>query len=392
MLMDSASGLEFDLPEALNGGVLACGSQARNRVCLTKNHRAYLSNEVNDLADYNDYLTFEKNIGELQNRLNMRPALIAYDLHPEYLSTKYARTLEGAIKIGVQHHHAHLVATMIEYGLEEKVIGITFDGTGFGTDGCLWGGEFLVADLSSFERKAHLAYHPMPGGSNAVWEPYRMAVSYLYKAFGYDMFHLDIEFIKFFESEQLQRIITLLEKNINSPLSSSSGRLFDAVSSLLRLKDRIEYEGEAAMALEREIYSLGSRIDDAVYRWNFKEEKDLIEIDTDVMIEDIVHDLVMKRKAGLISARFHNTLADIIREMALLISSREGYDRVILSGGVFNNRYLLDRAQRLLTAEGFKVYVNKKLPFGDGNIALGQAVIAAMSQDSCSTSLADRVR
>ncbi|MFH0926124.1 MAG: hypothetical protein V1872_10955 [bacterium] len=355
--------------------ILACGPQQKNRVCLVKEKTAFLSNDLGDLEQFDNYTKFEDTILKLKSDLNVKPELIAYDQHPEYLSTKYALNQNGAELIGIQHHHAHIVSCMVEHKLDEKVIGIAFDGTGYGEDGCLWGGEFFIADLSGYIRKAHLVYLPMPGGAMAIREPYRMAISYLYSTFGDELFDLKIQFIKDIPKVQLERIIQLLKKGLNVPLTSSIGRFFDAVSSLLRIRDRIEFEGQAAIELEEKI-KIVNNDPNYTYLWKIDLNHDPWIIDLRPTVRGIVSDLLEGKDIFQIALIFHNTIAHFVQDIALKIMGRERIKKVVLSGGVFYNSYLLSKIDDILTGQGFSVYVGNKILRGDGGIALGQAVIA----------------
>ncbi len=230
--------------------ILACGGGLKSTICLTKGNRAFLSQHIGDLDNKEIFEFYKKSIKHLKNILDISPDIIVHDLHPGYMSTSYAEGLKNIKKIGVQHHHAHAVSCMAENNLSGQVIAITLDGTGLGTDGKIWGGEVLLCSETSFTRMAHLAYVPMPGSESAVLEPWRMGASYLYKAFGKEFVNLDIPFVKSCGKDKLEFISAMMEKNINSPMTSSCGRLFDAVSAILGIREKISFESQAAMELE----------------------------------------------------------------------------------------------------------------------------------------------
>jgi len=239
--------------------ILGCGALLKNTICLTKENNAFLSQHIGNLENLPTYNFFKLTIAHLKRILNIDPEIIAHDLHPEYMSSIYAGKIKGKRKIAVQHHHAHIVSCMAENKIDGYVIGVALDGTGYGTDGAIWGGEILIANLKSFKRAAHLSYTPMPGSNAAVQEPWRMAVSHLYKTFGDDFINLDIPFLKTVEKKDINFIVQMIKKEINSPVTSSMGRFFDAVSVIvgagdqrknIKLRNKISFEGQAAIELE----------------------------------------------------------------------------------------------------------------------------------------------
>ncbi|MGB9597042.1 MAG: carbamoyltransferase HypF, partial [Candidatus Poribacteria bacterium] len=301
------------------------------------------------------------------------PKILAYDLHPDYLSTKYALSQEDKKLVGVQHHHAHIASCMAENGLSEKVIGIAMDGTGYGIDGNIWGCEFLLADYSGFQRYAHLKYLPMPSGDMAVKEPYRMALSYLYDAFDGELNNIDIPFIDRIGYKKIDLIKKLIERSINTPLTSSCGRLFDAVSSLIGIRDVITYEAQSAIELEMIAeHNISDR-----YGYEIIDQEELLIIDIKEMFYEIISDLKNGLSKGVISAKFHNTLIDFIATICEEIRKTDkDINKVVLSGGVFQNKYLLDNTIKLLENKEFTTYFHKRIPTNDGGISLGQSVIA----------------
>ncbi len=355
-----------ELPE-----ILACGAELKNTFCLTKGRYAILSQHIGDLANYETLFFFEETLKNLKKLFRVEPKIVAYDLHPEYLSTKFALQQSGVKLVGVQHHHAHIAACMAENHLREKVIGIAFDGTGYGTDGQIWGGEFLVADFGGFERRGHFRYLPLPGGDSAIREPYRMAVSYLYDTFGPEFRDLGIELLERISGKRIEIIVKMIERRINTVLTSSCGRLFDAVSSLIGVMDEINYEAQAAIELEM----VANSAVDELYPYEIL-NTDLLVIDCRTMIKGIIDDLRGKVGKGVISAKFHNALASMILDMCKKIGASVEINKVCLSGGCFQNIYLLDKTLNGLRRNGFEVFIHEKVPPNDGGISLGQAIIA----------------
>jgi len=357
--------------------VLGCGAELKNTVCFTKGNRAFLSQHIGDMENYVTLKSFEETIIHLQNILEIEPEIIAYDLHPEYLSTKYALELNDKELAGVQHHHAHIVSCMAENHLNDEVIGISIDGTGYGADGNIWGGEFLVSTLTDFERIAHFDYTPMPGGEKAIKEPWRMAVSYLYKAYGEAFMEFEFDFLKKIDENEKDIIVGLIEKGINSPLTSSCGRLFDGVAALIGIKNKVKYEGQAAIELENKIPT-GWKYSDEKYNFSLFDQDEVKKIRTEEIIKQIVLDVSKNVKEEIISYKFHNTLIDVFREICLFIKGRRKIKKVVLSGGCFQNIYLLSNVKAELERNNFSVHVHTSVPPNDGGISLGQAVIAGL--------------
>jgi hydrogenase maturation protein HypF len=354
--------------------VLAVGAELKNTVCLTKGQHAFLSQHIGDLENLESYGFFEEVVAHLERILEIEPRLVAYDLHPDYFSTRWALQQTGAELVGVQHHHAHIASCMGENQLEGRVIGIALDGTGYGTDGHIWGGEALVADYGSFERMAHFAYVPMPGGAAAIREPWRMAVSYLAQHFGRDFLTLEIPFVQRLDPRAAATVLRLLERKVNSPLTSSCGRLFDAVAGLVGIRQRVNYEAQAAIELEA---ALGDAGDAAAYPLALRPEGGGWIIETRPLFEALVEDLRCGAPVGLVSRRFHNSLVEVFACLAELVRQRTGLARVCLSGGTFQNAYLLERLLQRLEAESFQVFTQTEVPAGDGGLSLGQALVAA---------------
>ena len=339
--------------------LLACGAELKNTFCLTKGQHAILSQHIGDLENYETLVFFEETLANLKKLFRVEPRAVAYDLHPHYLSTRYALSLAGLPKFGVQHHHAHIAACMAENGLNGEVIGVAFDGTGYGTDGAIWGGEFLVARYSGFERRGHLRYIPLAGGDAAVREPWRAALGY----------GAQIEGVPENRVRMVQRMI---ESGVNTVQTSSCGRLFDAVAAIIGLRTTVNFEAQAAIELE----TIAERGNTARYPFEI-ERGPLWQIDFRPMIARIAREAAEGAPRPAISAKFHNTLADAIVETCRRIRSETRLARVCLSGGTFQNMRLLALAVAGLRGAGFEVYLHAKVPPNDGGIALGQAAIAA---------------
>jgi len=351
--------------------ILACGAELKNTFCLTKDHHAFLSQHIGDLENYETLVFFEETLARMKELFRIKPQVVAYDLHPLYLSTKLALAMTGVEKIGVQHHHAHIASCMAENGIKDKVIGVAFDGTGYGTDGKIWGGEFLLADFRGFERRAHFRYIPLAGGDTAVREPWRIGLSYLLDTFGAEAQSLDLSLWRRVPSKKLATVRSMIERGINSIQTSACGRLFDAVASIAGVRDEVNFEAQAAIELE---VSAATGVD-AAYPFDILDGEPW-QIDMRPAIQAIVRDVLARRPAGLVSAAFHNTVAAIVVEVCRRLRSSEGIGRVCLSGGTFQNIYLLEHAVAGLRAERFEVYLHAKVPPNDGGIALGQAMIA----------------
>ena len=354
------------------GPILACGAELKNTFCLTRDHYAILSQHMGDLENYESLIFFEQTLADLKTLCRIDPCAVAYDLHPEYLSTRFAQQLIGIEKIGVQHHHAHIASCMAENRISGHVIGVAFDGTGYGTDGKIWGGEFLVADFRSFERRAHFRYVPLPGGDTAIRQPWRSALAYLADTFDADMPVLPT--LRAVPALQRALVQQMIQSDINTVQTSSCGRLFDAVASLLGLRHQITYEGQAAIELEM-VADPSSTANDP-YPCEVRVTDDPWELDFRPTIQTIVAEILRGRPAELISARFHNTLAALIVNVCNRLRRETGLDRVCLSGGTFQNFYLLERAVAGLRRSGFEVFLHAQVPPNDGGLSLGQAVIA----------------
>ena len=355
--------------------ILAVGAELKNTFCVTRENYAFLSHHIGDLENYETLRSFEAGITHFERLFRIRPGIIAYDLHPNYLATRYAlerAERDGLTLIGVQHHHAHIAACLAEHGLrgDQPVIGVAFDGTGYGTDGAIWGGEFLIADLRGFERAAHLDYMPLPGGDAATRYPYRIALSYLSQAgIGWDD---DLAPVKAANPIEQAAVRKQIESNLNTFPTSSMGRLFDAVASICGVRQSVNYEGQAAIEFE----ALADESEDQMYA--FKIEPDRVKMSG--VIRAIVADIRSGVPTSVISARFHNGLAQLVLEMCDTIRRERGLNEVALSGGVWQNVTLLHKTLDRLRADHFTVHVHRLVPPNDGGLALGQALIAAASR------------
>ena len=354
--------------------ILAVGGELKNTVCISRGNYAFLGQHIGDLENLAAYDFFQESIHHLQQILEVQPNTIAYDLHPGYLSTQWARAQPNANLIGVQHHHAHIASCMAENHLTGSVLGIALDGTGYGTDSAAWGGEILVANLQTFHRAAHLAYAPLPGNAQAIHEPWRMAVSHLIQTFGDDWrSHLPPALLATLPQPALRLVEQMLHTQTNSPLTSSCGRLFDAVAALALQRLTVTYEAQAAIALEA---CCDPRTNLGAYPFALIDGP-ILQIDTRPLFAAITDDLSQAVPASIISRRFHNGLADILTAATLRIAQRTGLDRVCLSGGVFLNTTLSTALESRLINAGCTVFTHTQVPPGDGGLSLGQLVIAA---------------
>ncbi len=355
--------------------VLACGAELKNTVCLTRGNQAFLSQHIGDLENAASEEFFRFTIGHMQRILEITPEILAYDLHPDYLSSRWALAQEGARKLTVQHHHAHIVSAMAENRIDGPVIGLAFDGTGYGTDGAIWGGEVLVADERRFDRAAHLAYVPMPGSAAAIKQPWRMGLSYLHAAYGEEVENLRLPFLAGIDAARATTIREMIQKRINSPATSSLGRLFDGVAAIIGLRQEVAFEGQAAMELEMIAAAAADHPYD--FSWEPGAAGAPLQIATAPIIRGVVEDLKQGTAPALISARFHSTLACLFADLCDQLRKDTDLARVVLSGGVFQNAVLLTKLVRALEDKKFKVYAHKQVPTNDGGLSLGQAVIAA---------------
>ncbi|MCD6309621.1 MAG: carbamoyltransferase HypF [Candidatus Eremiobacteraeota bacterium] len=362
------------LPWKSEKTILACGAELKNTFCILKEDRAYISQHIGDLKNPETLDAFRHSLDHFKQIFKLEPEIIAYDLHPDYQSTRFGLEETGDLpKIGIQHHHAHIISVLAEKGIKERVIGVSADGTGYGEDKKIWGGEWLIADFKSFKRLLHLKYVPLLGGDKAVWEPWRMALSYLYPLVGELLVDLPLGCITRVTTENWPVLLKMLRTGLSSPLTSSMGRLFDAVSAILGIRLESHYEAQASMELEQ----VSEVITDCSYPFEIKGENYPLQVDPAPMIEEILWAVLKKEPVSKIGGIFHNTIALMIREACRRARDESGLNKVALSGGVFQNMLLLNLSADYLEKDGFTVITHSQIPTNDGGISLGQAVIAA---------------
>jgi hydrogenase maturation protein HypF len=341
--------------------VLACGGELKNTFCLTKQHYAILSQHTGDLENLETLEFFEETLAHMMRFFRVTPRAVAHDLHPQYMTTRLALAMPGLEKIGVQHHHAHIAACMAENGLREKVIGVALDGTGYGTDGLIWGGEFLICDYLSFERRFHFRYVPLPGGDTAIRQPWRSALSYLR-----DAGLAGVPALEAVPAGARRVVEAMLAGHVNTVDTSSCGRLFDAVSAILGIRLETTYEGQAAIELE------------AIAAPGITERYPYAVADGTIDFRETIRAIARDESPREVrSARFHNTVSAAITETCQRMRQRDRLTQVCLSGGTFQNAYLLSQTAQLLRAAGFQVFTHATVPPNDGGLSLGQAVIAS---------------
>ena len=349
------------LPVAARRHVLACGAELKSTFCLAKGERAWVGHHIGDLQNFETLRSFTEGIAHFESLFAVTPEVVAHDLHPEYLSTKVALEREGVELVGVQHHHAHLAACLAEHGETGPAAGAVYDGTGYGSDGTVWGGELLTGDLRGFERVGTLHAVRMPGGEAAIRQPWRMAAAYT-----------GDEEVARRHPDHWAAVVAMAAKGINSPLTSSAGRLFDAAAALLGVRDAINYEGQAAVELEQ----LADPGEAGVYPAAVEAGAPFTICGTD-LLHAVIEDRTGGVPAPVIAARFHRGVARFVEAGCLLMRERYGLDTVALSGGVFQNLLLLHDTVGRLEARGFRVLLHSRVPCNDGGISLGQAVVAA---------------
>jgi len=362
--------------------VLAVGPELKNTICLLKEDRAFLSPHIGDLENLEAFEFFRETIGTLQDVLECEAEVIAHDLHPAYLSTRWAKeqAARDRILVPVQHHHAHMAAVLAEHGLNGRALGLILDGTGYGTDGTIWGGELLVGDTAEFERLGHLDPVPLPGGDAAVRAPWRTAVSYLRFAFGDTVPPAVWSALPGLAGYPVARVLEILEKRINSPLTSSCGRLFDAVAALTGRWSEAHYEAQAAIELmaltDSTAVAAAELLPEVMECWRLVSDAETLVIPVAPIIRAVVDALDAGASAAEISARFHHTLIVLLTSVVETASRRTGLADVVLAGGVFQNEILLDGLMVSLAGCGLQPWRPVAVPANDGAVALGQAVIA----------------
>ena len=358
------------LPVRAPRPLLACGAELKNTFCLAREGHAFVSHHIGDLENYETYRSFTEGIAHLRRLFDITPEVVVHDLHPEYLSTKYARELDGVQLIGVQHHHAHIASCLADNGETGPVIGVALDGLGYGSDGTLWGGEFLLADLVGFRRLGHFDPVPMPGGASAIRQPWRMAAAYLDAAFP-DGLPAGLE-VASRNAEQWSAVTAMARGGVNAPPTSSAGRLFDAVSAVLGVRDAVNYEGQAAVELEQRADR--SHLDAYPVRLVTEDPFRLLGID---LVRAVTDDLGDGVGLPMAAARFHNGVAGAVLAGCQRARNATGVSTVALSGGVWQNVLLLSRAVAALEEVDFRVLVHSRVPCNDGGISLGQAAVGA---------------
>jgi hydrogenase maturation protein HypF len=365
----------ISLPLSCPRPLLAVGGQLKATFALGRGRQAFLSHHMGDLDHYEAYRAFEKDVALYEQLFGSTPELVVHDLHPDYVSTRYARERAGVLGTGllaVQHHHAHMAACMAENGITEPVIGVTFDGTGYGLDSAVWGGEFLVGDCRDFRRAAHLRYVGMPGGDQAIREPWRMAAAHLWDA-GAEFPPCRAHNVHL----ALRTVQRMLERRFNTPLTSSAGRLFDAVAALAGVRDRVSHEGQAAVELEGLATGVAP---DRAYPFELCPPQDAdgpLVIDTRPLIRAVAEEAMEGTEAGRIARRFHSTLVEMIAAVCGRLREATGLEAVVLSGGVFLNALLTREVGVRLRGEGFCVHRHRLVPPNDGGLSLGQLAVAA---------------
>lgn len=349
---------------------LAVGAHLKNNVAIGFDKRVIISQHIGDLETIQAYGAFENVIKSLSDLYDFRPDKIACDIHPDYLSSQYAHK-SGLPMAKVQHHYAHILGCLAENEIEPPVLGVSWDGTGLGTDNTIWGGEFLAINDIGFDRIAHLRTFRLPGGDKAIKEPRRTALGILYEMYGDKAFGMfDIDSIKAFDKSELTLLTRMLQSGFNCPMTSSAGRLFDAVSSIVGLRQQTNYEGQAAMELE---FAIGDINNDESYDIEVADNLNPMIIDWKLLVGQIIEDIKQNMKIGLIAAKFHNAMVEII----IAITKIAGLEKVVLSGGCFQNKYLIEKSISRLNQEGYRPYWNQRIPPNDGGIALGQVIEAA---------------
>lgn len=352
---------KYKLPFKVKSAILACGADLKGAFALAKGSEAYLFDGFGDLADLDNFTRYEKAIRQAVKKLHIKPAVVACDMHPGYFSTRFAKDYTmydvRCTMYEIQHHEAHIASAILDNAIKGAVLGVAFDGTGYGTDGNIWGGEFFSGNVKKMDRVYHLDYVPMPGGEKVIAEPWRMAASFLYYVFGNGFLKQKIDFVKHTDKKKWRVLKEMIERKINSPLTSSMGRLFDSVSSLVLNKRIALFEAELPIELER-------CADPDIYgHYNYDNSA--------TMIKDIVSDLKRNIQMPVISAKFHNTIAYLILRIAKKVQAKS----VVLSGGVFQNKLLTGRTIELLDKNGFTVYTHSNVETSDSGIPVGQITI-----------------
>jgi hydrogenase maturation protein HypF len=362
----------IDLPVAAGEPLLACGADLKSTFCVAKGSRAWVGHHIGDLEHYATHRAFREGIAHFERLFAVRPRVVAHDLHPGYFSTGYALEREDVELVGVQHHHAHLAAVLAEHGLEGPAVGAIYDGTGYGTDGAVWGGELLVGGLRDFERAGSLWPVRMPGGAAAIREPWRMACAWLAEAFG-EARPLPSRLTAMVDEQRWRAVSRVGASEAVSPVTTSMGRLFDAVAALCGIGVRVNYEGQAAIELEAAAAGKAA----GAYELPLVEGGRRLLLDARPLVRSVVADLDAGVPVAVVSARFHAAVADATARACAAVAAGRGVGTVVLGGGVFQNRLLVERVAAGLDAGGLRVLTPERLPAGDGGISFGQAAVAA---------------
>ncbi len=370
---------EFQLPKSMRAGpdILAVGGGTENTVCLVKKSRALLSQNLGDLQNAESFDNFQKTIAQLGRLKKITPEVVAHDLNPKDLSTSYALGRQDVHLVPVQHHFAHVASCMAEHGETGRVLGVVYDSMGYGADGTIWGAEFLSADPSSYKHLGRLAQFRWPGGERAELEPWRAALAFIYTCYGYQTIEIAAEIFKNIPAQKLKRVYEMIAKGLHAPLGSSMGRLFDAVAAVTGICTINNYEGQAPMMLESTLAQASDKTDSRPYLYEISEdEQGKLIVETTRLVYEIVEDVTVGKPVQQIAVRFHETVAAFTAEACRKLKDRAGTDKVVLTGGVFQNRYLTERLVELLQKAGFTVLTHSAVPPNDAGISLGQAFVA----------------
>jgi len=363
----------IELDYEFRSQVLACGAEQKNTFALAKNKNIYLSQHIGDMENYETLKSFESGIKHFSNIFDVNPEVVGVDYHPDYLSTKFGNQYaeQNELKIiNIQHHHAHAVSCMVENKINQPTIALVLDGTGYGLDNTIWGGECLIAEYDKFERIGHLQTIKMPGSTSVIQHPWKMGLSYLYEIFGEECLNLGLPFLE--NVSQKQMILEMLKKGLNSPVTSSCGRLFDGVAAICGIRNNVNYEGQAAIEFEQFIV----QDENQTYPFQISNSDGIIILQWKNVIEYLVKDVLNGEKCSLIALKFHNGLAKGLLDLTIKSRERTNINIVTLSGGVFMNIFLLNKLENLLKNHDFTVFIHNKVPTNDGGISLGQAIIA----------------
>jgi hydrogenase maturation protein HypF len=354
--------------------ILACGGEMKNCIALSRGNEVFLSQHIGDLDNPSAYEFFQHTVAHLRSIFEIEPEIITCDLHPEYLSTKWAREQQGIHLIPVQHHHAHFASVLAEHKLDGPAIGIILDGTGYGTDGTIWGGEVISGTAAGFTRHAWLEPTPMPGGTSAIEQPWRMALAHLYRVFRSDVGRCKLKTIQRRSPQEIEVLLRMIDTGVNSPLTSSCGRLFDAVAAILEVREAITYDAQAAIELETLALSCSS--DEVAYGEVVSSAAPQGPLALGPLFNCLVRDIYSTVPYNAIALRFHHTVAALFAKAANDVRTRTGISAVALSGGCMHNVLLLGGLRKRLSNQGFQIFTNEQVPPNDGGLALGQILVA----------------